>query len=204
MFAVLALLVMTGIAAAQEPAAPKDGPKLTDVVGQVEEATSPAKVSTTIEILFLLTILSLAPAFLVMATSFTRIVIVLSFVRRALATQNMTILRSRGEGEIAWQSVNYDQREDWHAFELGKRFAIVDFHFHPRAEYWFDHHPTTFLSEELRAQYAPSERWRWDETSPSCPPSGRNSLVSRGMVASSARVCPLRPRRTRGSRRVPA
>ena len=72
--------------------------------------------------------------------------------------------------EPAWQSVNYDQRRDWSGFEQGRRFAIVDFHFHPRAEYWFDHHPTTFLSPELREQYAPSERWRWDETSPSCPP----------------------------------
>jgi hypothetical protein len=79
------------------------------------------------------------------------------------------ILRERGE-HVAWESVNYDQRRDWDAFARGQRFAIVDFHFHPRAEYWFDHHPTTFLTPALRAQYAPSERWLWDETSPSCPP----------------------------------
>jgi hypothetical protein len=81
-----------------------------------------------------------------------------------------SILRSHADGEIRWRSVNYDQRKDWDEFERGRRFAIVDFHFHPRAEYWFDHHPTTFLSPELRALYAPSERWAWDETSPSCPP----------------------------------
>lgn len=79
-------------------------------------------------------------------------------------------LGEAGQGRATWRSINYDQREDWHAFEEGRRFAIVDFHFHPRAEYWFDHHPTTFLSEELRALYQPNERWRWDETSPSCPP----------------------------------
>ncbi len=79
------------------------------------------------------------------------------------------LLRGRGEN-VAWRGVNYDQRTDWGNFELGKRFAIVDFHFHPRAEYWFDHHPTTFLTPELRTQYRPSERWRWDEFSPSCPP----------------------------------
>jgi hypothetical protein len=71
---------------------------------------------------------------------------------------------------VRLRSVNYDQRAHWDTFEEGKRFAVVDFHFHPRAEYWFDHHPTTFLSPELRASYAPSERWRWDESSPSCPP----------------------------------
>lgn len=81
-----------------------------------------------------------------------------------------SILRERTGESPTWKSVNYDQRDDWENFEAGKRFAIVDFHFHPRAEYWFDHHPTTFLTEELRARYEPSERWRWDETSPSCPP----------------------------------
>jgi hypothetical protein len=79
------------------------------------------------------------------------------------------ILRSRKE-EVRWIGLNYDQRANWGEFQLGQRFAIVDFHFHPRAEYWFDHHPTTFLSPELRAQYAPSDRWQWDEDSPSCPP----------------------------------
>ncbi|HEX6884377.1 MAG TPA: hypothetical protein VF530_13445 [Planctomycetota bacterium] len=78
-------------------------------------------------------------------------------------------LRTRGE-EPAWVGVNYDQRANWEGFQQGQRFAIVDFHFHPRALYWFDHHPTTFLTPELRAQYAPSEFWQWDETSPSCPP----------------------------------
>ena len=77
---------------------------------------------------------------------------------------------ARGESAVAWSSVNYDQRSNWESFSLDERFAIVDFHFHPRAEYWFDHHPTTFLSPELRAAYAPSDRWRWDEDSPSCPP----------------------------------
>ncbi|MCA8980277.1 MAG: hypothetical protein H6831_12970 [Planctomycetes bacterium] len=71
---------------------------------------------------------------------------------------------------VDWKSVNYDQRRDWANFGSGTRFAIVDFHFHPQAAYWFDHHPTTFLTPELRAAYQPSARWNWDETSPSCPP----------------------------------
>ncbi|RJX27877.1 MAG: flagellar biosynthetic protein FliP [Dethiobacter sp.] len=41
-----------------------------------------------LQLLLLLTVLSLVPAFLVLMTSFTRVVIVLSFVRNALATQN--------------------------------------------------------------------------------------------------------------------
>ncbi|MDE5412953.1 flagellar type III secretion system pore protein FliP [Alkalihalobacterium chitinilyticum] len=45
--------------------------------------------STTIQILILLTVLSLAPSILILMTCFTRIVIVLSFVRTGLATQQM-------------------------------------------------------------------------------------------------------------------
>jgi len=48
-----------------------------------------ANVSTSVKLLLLMTVLSLAPALLILMTSFTRIVIVLSFVRTALATQQM-------------------------------------------------------------------------------------------------------------------
>lgn len=52
-------------------------------------SNAPEDVSTSLQILILLTVLSLAPSILIMATAFTRIVIVLSFVRRALATQQL-------------------------------------------------------------------------------------------------------------------
>ncbi|MFM1650827.1 flagellar type III secretion system pore protein FliP [Brevibacillus sp. B_LB10_24] len=50
---------------------------------------SPSETATTVQLLLILTVLSVAPAILLLATSFTRIVIVLSFVRNALATQQM-------------------------------------------------------------------------------------------------------------------
>src|SRR5690606_6168660 len=49
----------------------------------------PQSVGNTVTILLLLTVLSLAPGILIMMTCFTRIVIVLGFVRTALATQQM-------------------------------------------------------------------------------------------------------------------
>ncbi len=55
----------------------------------VENADSPQQVSSALQVLFLLTILSVAPAILLMTTCFTRIVIVLGFIRQALGTQNM-------------------------------------------------------------------------------------------------------------------
>ncbi len=55
----------------------------------VGDANTPAQVSTALQVLFLLTVLSVAPAILLMTTCFTRIVIVLGFVRQAMGTQNM-------------------------------------------------------------------------------------------------------------------
>lgn len=52
-------------------------------------SSSPENVSTSVKLMLLLTVLSLAPSILILMTSFTRIIIVLSFVRTALATQQM-------------------------------------------------------------------------------------------------------------------
>ncbi|WP_102028229.1 flagellar type III secretion system pore protein FliP [Salirhabdus sp. Marseille-P4669] len=49
----------------------------------------PNNVSTSIRLLLLLTVLALAPSILILMTSFTRIVIILSFTRTSLATQQM-------------------------------------------------------------------------------------------------------------------
>lgn len=56
---------------------------------QVGSASSPQDVSKGLQILVLLTVLTLAPAILVMTTSFTRIVIVLSLVRQAIGTPQL-------------------------------------------------------------------------------------------------------------------
>ncbi len=55
----------------------------------IERAESPEDVTSTIELLLLLTVLTLAPSILIMTTAFTRIIIVLSFLRRALGTNEL-------------------------------------------------------------------------------------------------------------------
>lgn len=55
----------------------------------ITEAESPQDVALGLQVLFLLTILTLAPAIAMMMTSFTRIVIVLDFIKRALSLQQM-------------------------------------------------------------------------------------------------------------------
>ncbi len=52
-------------------------------------APEPGKVSVLLEILFLLTVLSVAPAIMLTVTSFTRIIIVFSFLRQAMGVQQL-------------------------------------------------------------------------------------------------------------------
>jgi flagellar biosynthetic protein FliP len=59
-------------------------PRIDVTVGEAEE---PRDVALSLEILFLLTVLTLAPAIIISVTSFTRIAIVFSFLRRALTLQ---------------------------------------------------------------------------------------------------------------------
>lgn len=53
----------------------------------VDSASSPQDYVDSIKVLLMITVLALVPSFLVLMTSFTRIVVVLSFVRSALSTQ---------------------------------------------------------------------------------------------------------------------
>lgn len=56
---------------------------------RIDSPKVPGDVSVVVEVFLLLTVLSIAPALLIMMTSFTRIIIVLSLLRQALGTQQM-------------------------------------------------------------------------------------------------------------------
>lgn len=53
----------------------------------IQPTDQPEQVVDTVKLLLILTVLSLVPAFLMLLTSFTRIVVVLSFLRQGLGTQ---------------------------------------------------------------------------------------------------------------------
>ncbi len=53
---------------------------------ELQDAETRDQVATVIKILFVLTVLTLAPSILIMMTSFTRLVVVFSFLRQALGT----------------------------------------------------------------------------------------------------------------------
>lgn len=57
------------------------------IIPGVNLGSDPTSVSNSLSIILLITVLSIAPAILVMMTCFTRIIVVLGFVRNALGTQ---------------------------------------------------------------------------------------------------------------------
>ena len=81
----LALVVVAADAIAQT-ASPGNDPALTV---SLTPPGSNERTSFAVEILLIMTVLSLAPAILIMLTSFTRIVVVMAFLRHALGTQQM-------------------------------------------------------------------------------------------------------------------
>jgi len=86
-----ALLVLLGILFVALPVSAQevsDGNALgTNLIEAFRQGGDADNISTTLLIFFLLTILTLAPAILVMTTSFTRIIVVFGFLRQAMATQ---------------------------------------------------------------------------------------------------------------------
>lgn len=94
----LAVTALTGSALAQQEApTPDPGGALQlpipaeglDPSQMIDTMTSPERLSSALEIMLLLTVLSLAPAILIMTTSFTRIIIVLALLRQAMGTQQL-------------------------------------------------------------------------------------------------------------------
>lgn len=80
----LLLVLASLILAASAWAEPLALPTVSVGMGKVSK---PADVAVVLQIFFLMTVISLAPSLLMMTTSFTRIVVVLSFLRSALGTQ---------------------------------------------------------------------------------------------------------------------
>ncbi len=84
--ALIALPALAAAAPSAAPAAPGGARSVTLTLGG---GNGPASVDVALEIVLLMTLLSLAPAILILLTSFTRIVIVLGFLRQAIGTNQM-------------------------------------------------------------------------------------------------------------------
>lgn len=124
--AVLVLVVPASLAVAEPVAIP------TISVG-VGQASKPGEISVVLQIFFLMTILSLAPGLLIMTTSFTRIVVVLSFLRNALGTQQapsnqiivgLSLFLTFFIMGPVWQQINTQALQPYRAQTIGQEEAL--------------------------------------------------------------------------------
>ena len=124
---IAALLVVLALASGTE------AQPLPKISLQVEEAAQGGDAAVSLQIIFLLTILSLAPSILIMMTSFTRIVVVLSFLRSAIGTQQMppnqliiglSLFLSFFVMAPVWERVNSDAIQPLIADEIPYKTAL--------------------------------------------------------------------------------
>lgn len=111
------------------PAAAQDFniPNISFEIGDGETADQGEDLVLSLRILLLLTVLSLAPAIIILFTSFTRIIIVFSILKRALALNNMppnqiligiAIFLTIFIMSPVWQGVNQDALQPYLAEEI--------------------------------------------------------------------------------------
>jgi flagellar biosynthetic protein FliP len=86
---VLTLMLLVPLANAATPPAPTPTVTTPFFSLGLTAGEEPARSTVTLQIFLLMTVLSLVPAILIMVTSFSRIVIVLSLLRRALGTNTL-------------------------------------------------------------------------------------------------------------------
>lgn len=127
LFVVLGLVFFRGI--------PAMGQGLPTLRMGVDSSSDPKDVAVTLQILFLFTILTIAPSILILTTSFTRIIIVLSFIRRALNLQQtppnqvligLSLFLTFFVMEPVWREINTTSIQPYlnHEFDQNRRDPV--------------------------------------------------------------------------------
>lgn len=132
-FLILLPVLAVGIVAWGSSVHAQQIPLLPSVTIGVGQADKPQQVSVLLQILLLLTVLSLAPAIVVMMTSFTRLAVVFSLLRHALGTQQMppnqvliglALLLTFFLMSPVYEKVNKDALQPYLAEEISQTQAI--------------------------------------------------------------------------------
>ena len=99
----------------------------------LEKGGEPGDVSVLLQIVFLLTIVALAPAILILMTSFTRLAVVFSFLRHAMRTQQTPSTQIIAGLALfltffimmpVWQKINYNALQPYLAEEISQEIAL--------------------------------------------------------------------------------
>jgi flagellar biosynthesis protein FliP len=129
----LAVLLLTACCLALASVACAEPLALPTVSLGMGKVSKPADVAVVLQIFFLMTVISLAPSLLMMTTSFTRIVVVLSFLRSAMGTQQapsnqivigLSLFLTFFIMAPVWQQVNTQALQPYKAQTISQEEAI--------------------------------------------------------------------------------
>jgi len=132
--AMLAASAAAAGSSASANAAQLSVPAIPDLTVSVGNGSGSGKLSVPLQILLLLTVLSIVPALLMMTTCFTRIVVVLSFVRQALGTQQLppnqlilglALILTIFTMTPVWNTVKSEALDPWQSGEIGQEEALA-------------------------------------------------------------------------------
>ena len=126
----MALVIAAGVFCPEAYGQSAPLPSIRIAIGESDE---PADLAVTLQILLLITILSIAPTILVMLTSFTRMVVVFSFLRQAMGTQQMppnqviislALFLTFFVMAPVWKEINYNALQPYLAKEVSYQAAL--------------------------------------------------------------------------------
>ncbi len=140
--------------------------------GKLPDFADPSKAEGSVQVVLLLTVLSLAPSLLMMVTSFTRIVVVLSFVRRALGTQDLppnsvvmglSLILTFLVMTPVVNAVKRDALDPYSAKEISQKEALGRAEVHLRG-FMFKHARETDIALFMNATKQPEKSEGWLES----------------------------------------
>lgn len=92
------------------------------------------------------------------------------FDGRASAAVLLVFFEERGDTIENYVPVDHgiEIKKKWPKLKFKNPAIIVDFYYHPKAVFWFDHHETTFIKPEWRKKYRQDKSHCLDPRYPSC------------------------------------
>ncbi len=86
------------------------------------------------------------------------------------ATVLLNFFKKHGGGFVSYNPIDYvfGLKKNWHKFKLKQPSIIVDFLYHPKVTWWFDHHPTSFINEKWKSEYVNDKTHYFNPKHKSC------------------------------------
>jgi len=81
----------------------------------------------------------------------------------------LSMLKLINKNNTVFIGVDYNKNKNWRKEKLQKQNAVVDFKFHEDADWWFDHHTTSFNNYKEKVCFKNTKTKYWNSDYKACP-----------------------------------